>query len=368
MPIAKIEKEMKEMKEIKAQMQSEIDKLKAAHEASEAETQRLQAMLDERQQKDAAAELQTPQPSNCSEISAQPICRVELVQETECTLLEDDVKIFDNIYEVNRWGGGDPLIKLHGNSLSGAGSSLRATVPTITYLDAVAEQFNITSIADIPCGDVNWQMGSKALNEADAYFGGDIASYVTVRNRRRFDAHMNKVFAQWDLAECRIPRWRKSCDNTEARPFDLVQLRDVLQHMAMNTHKKVLQNIVHADAAPRFLAITSYPTELLRLNQNYPNYRPVDDSSNKTKQLSPEEKACEGSNDYCGKGDRRGKELMNRFDFLCPPYNFPPPIFNRSSHPWAKREDVDWEEDIWMMWAVNDDLRRAVDALNVEHC
>ncbi len=87
------------------------------------------------------------------------------------------------------WGGED--------SRSGPGSSLELGVPWAKQLRSIIAEFNvsathpvkqvfgmstsanvclqISSVADIPCGDANWVFAAKNLNTIGAYFGGDMA-------------------------------------------------------------------------------------------------------------------------------------------------------------------------------------------------
>ena len=47
----------------------------------------------------------------------------------------------------------------------------------------------LQTIADIPSGDMGWQMAVRHLNTAKLYFGGDIAKSVAEDNARRYKSH-----------------------------------------------------------------------------------------------------------------------------------------------------------------------------------
>ena len=47
----------------------------------------------------------------------------------------------------------------------------------------------LQTIADIPSGDMGWQMAVRHLNTAKLYFGGEIAKSVAEDNARRYKSH-----------------------------------------------------------------------------------------------------------------------------------------------------------------------------------
>ena len=46
----------------------------------------------------------------------------------------------------------------------------------------VIHEYDINLVLDIPCGDANWQFGSKKLNTI-TYIGGDITKSVVEQNK-----------------------------------------------------------------------------------------------------------------------------------------------------------------------------------------
>eukprot|EP00035_Acanthoeca_spectabilis_P009476 m.167630 g.167630 ORF g.167630 m.167630 type:complete len:316 (+) comp14736_c0_seq2:79-1026(+) len=131
-------------------------------------------------------------------------------------------------------------------SLSGAGSHLGSnTVNSINFLAAFIREVNATSIVDIPCGDVNWQFDSWEMDSIPVYVGLDVAADVIRMDQQRFAHHRNKGFAAWDFAECPLPKYVATIDGVEVRPtpFQVVHVRDVIQHLPLNDGLKAVRNV-----------------------------------------------------------------------------------------------------------------------------
>ena len=119
-----------------------------------------------------------------------------------------------------------------------------------------SRQYNIRTVADLPCGDVAWQFSVPSINKAKAYFGGDISASVAKRNGEQYTSHLNKMFRHWDLIECGVPQ---VCLGSSCTPFDMVITRDALQHMTVFDGLKAVKNIVSSGA--KYFAVSSYPPE-----------------------------------------------------------------------------------------------------------
>jgi len=121
---------------------------------------------------------------------------------------------------------------------------------------------------------------------------------VAKENAQRFHSHFNKVFAYWDLVECPIPTWHTSCDPTP-RPFDVVIIRDAIQHLTVPHGMKALKSVVEQSGA-KYVGMTSFTS-----------------------------KNC--GRDQCREGGTKdGGFYWN--NMACPPFNFPEPIFSFKSH------------------------------------
>lgn len=177
---------------------------------------------------------------------------------------------FDKIYESGTWNYGQTLRKPDDfysdaawppkeslkSSSSGGGSNLG--YPTETSLKIIKEtiaKYNASSMIDIPCGDVNWVFDSFVTDSLPFYLGLDIVGAVIKINERRFAHHRNKQFNFWDATACTLPMFQ---DGTrDVQEFDLVHVRDVIQHMTLDQGVKFFCNVFNSGA--RVLITTTYP-------------------------------------------------------------------------------------------------------------
>jgi hypothetical protein len=127
-------------------------------------------------------------------------------------------EVFTYIYKTKFWQAGD--------SVSGPGSELRVTQRMQRELSALIKRFGISSIADAPCGDLNWMrfvdMGTCT------YVGYDIVQELVERNRSLFGA--TKEFRHFNLIDNVIEK------------ADLIVCRDMLAHLTHGQIVKVLRN------------------------------------------------------------------------------------------------------------------------------
>jgi len=158
-----------------------------------------------------------------------------------------------------------------GVSLSGPGSNLGSwTMTSIAFLAEVIREHAITSVADIPCGDANWQFESWEMDSIPIYVGLDIADKVIGFNQRRFAHHRNKRFMTWDFSQCPIPSYSEAASPPSRdgaastvlgwaapKPFDLVHVRDVIQHMKWSQATAALKHVFTSGC--RFAMITTFP-------------------------------------------------------------------------------------------------------------
>jgi len=176
---------------------------------------------------------------------------------------------FDAIYASGRWG--TPLglpSEYYGNahwppqlsrkkSASGVGSALgKATEISLEFIVNVTRRFGATSLLDIPCGDVNWIFDSYETDTLPIYVGLDITKAVLELNTQRFVHHSNKKFMFWDATECPLPRFRNVTNGAE-QPFDIVHVRDVIQHLTLDQGVKYFCNVFKSGA--KVLITTTFP-------------------------------------------------------------------------------------------------------------
>jgi len=186
--------------------------------------------------------------------------------DSECQFNEST---FKDIYENKKiWGGpllqtvqpsyyytyGEPE-RLSRPSLSGGGSNIGlATTASLKFLQEVIVQHNITSVFDIPCGDVNWQFEAWEMDSLPVYVGADVVPNLIKLNKRRFRHHRNKHFVLWDFSVCNIPNY---VTQNEFLAFDLIHARDVFQHMPLDRLIAAVDNIRASEA--RYLICTTWP-------------------------------------------------------------------------------------------------------------
>jgi hypothetical protein len=140
-------------------------------------------------------------------------------------------------------------------SSSGSGSDLGiSTQNSLRVIKETIDKFNITSMIDIPCGDVNWIFESFVTDSLPLYLGLDVTNALIELNKHRFAHHKNKIFAFWDATACTLPQHKLSND---PRPFDLVHVRDVIQHMGLDLGVRFFCNVFKSGA--RVLIATTFP-------------------------------------------------------------------------------------------------------------
>jgi len=127
-------------------------------------------------------------------------------------------QIFTHIYKTNNW--------MSRETVSGPGSELRFTQRMRKELSALIKRFGITSIADAPCGDLNW-MKHVDIGKC-RYIGFDIVKELIEKNIRSFGS--TKEFRHVNLLENIIEK------------VDLIICRDMLAHLTHEQIFTVLKN------------------------------------------------------------------------------------------------------------------------------
>lgn len=124
-------------------------------------------------------------------------------------------------------------------SVSGYGSSLQATTVARQFLARVISQYQIKTVCDCPCGDLNW-MSTIDLSSVQ-YQGFDLLPELVQEAQGKFPAGTFRVF---DALTEILPQ------------ADLVVCRDFLFHLNATDIARVLRNL--AQARPRYLLTTSF--------------------------------------------------------------------------------------------------------------
>jgi len=141
-------------------------------------------------------------------------------------------EVFSNIYKNNEWGDSD--------SVSGPGSNLEETSALIKNLPILLQEFQITSILDIPCGDYHW-MNTLKLDDIE-YIGADIVEEIVKKNGKY--ERDNVRFQQLDLIRDKLPA------------VELIFVRDCFVHLCFDDLFKALTNICKSNA--RYLLTTTF--------------------------------------------------------------------------------------------------------------
>lgn len=127
-------------------------------------------------------------------------------------------RIFTNIYDNDLWGHG-----------SGPGSLPENVGSYVEILNWLIEEFKATSVLDVGCG--NWMFSSMVNYHTVDYLGVDIVSSVIEENVKKYKKD-NISFECRDFTEYVLPK-----------KFDLVVIKDVLQHLSYHNCNKILSNI-----------------------------------------------------------------------------------------------------------------------------
>lgn len=140
-------------------------------------------------------------------------------------------------------------------SMSGSGSNIGpATTASLKFLQEAIVRHNITSVLDIPCGDVNWQFEAWEMDSLPVYVGADVVPNLIKLNKQRFRHHKNKHFVLWDFSVCQIPKYVTGAGLVA---FDLIHARDVFQHMPLDRVLAAVNNIRASGA--RYMICTTWP-------------------------------------------------------------------------------------------------------------
>lgn len=126
--------------------------------------------------------------------------------------------IFTNIYNKDVWGHG-----------SGPGSLPENAALYVSVLNWLIKEYNVTSVLDVGCG--NW-MFSEMINYQNVdYLGIDIVPNVIEQNIKKFQRSNLK----FELQDC--------TSYTSEKVFDMVIIKDVLQHLSYENCHKILHNV-----------------------------------------------------------------------------------------------------------------------------
>lgn len=125
------------------------------------------------------------------------------------------------------------------DSKSGPGSDASQTREIVASLPELLKKYNIKSVLDVPCGDLNWISNLFPLIEQ--YTGADIVSDLIISNRLKFP---DKDFIKLDVRKNSLQK------------YDLILCRDLLVHLSNSDAKKVLSRF--KSSGSKYLLVTSF--------------------------------------------------------------------------------------------------------------
>jgi len=131
---------------------------------------------------------------------------------------------FNWIYKNNHWKNDE--------SLSGPGSTLKATENLRKKLPKILSTYKIGSVLDAPCGDFNWMKFLLPTINVN-YIGGDIVNEMVDSLNSKYTSE-NVKFIKLDIRNDRLPY------------VDLLISRDFLFHLPYSDIYNVLENFINS--------------------------------------------------------------------------------------------------------------------------
>jgi len=151
---------------------------------------------------------------------------------------------FEDIYKYKRWSA-------EGRG-SGLGSSVNYTSSTRETLFTVIKRFNLTSLLDLSCGGMLWMpiflRNISTIIPNFKFKGLDITESNIASHRKEFANMPNWSFEFSDFTSYPLPT-----------NWDLVLVRDTIQHLPFPTIIQAVQNIANT-LGLKYLLITSVPS------------------------------------------------------------------------------------------------------------
>lgn len=157
---------------------------------------------------------------------------------------------FSNIFTKDLWQSN----RKYKESKSGAGSFLKNTKNVRNDLPDLLNKYDIKSMLDIPCGDMNW---ISKLNLNVDYVGADIVPELIAENQRNYP---DKNFKVLDVVNDPLPE------------MDLILCRDCFVHLPLEYIKLAIDNI--RKAGIKYMLVTSFPVEV-NINISIGKWRPL---------------------------------------------------------------------------------------------
>ncbi|MFD1064144.1 class I SAM-dependent methyltransferase [Winogradskyella litorisediminis] len=141
---------------------------------------------------------------------------------------------FNAIADENFWSSEE--------SVSGPGSELQHTQTLIAELNSLFEEYKISTVLDLPCGDFNW-MRKVDLSNIN-YLGADIVEDIIEENKLKYQSEYIE-FEMMDIITSNLGK------------HDLVLVRDCLVHFSYVNIVKTIKNLKRSGS--KYLLTTTFP-------------------------------------------------------------------------------------------------------------
>jgi len=167
--------------------------------------------------------------------------------------------VFHRIFAARDWPADDPSYL--GLKASGPGSMLRNAQNMIAVLHSVISHVgsylgqSTVSIFDAACGDMQWMQYALAARSDVRYTGADIVPDIIAHHRKKLRRLRNAEFVEHDVVSQHLNH-----------SYDIVILRDVLQHLWMADAMLALRRI--SESGNKFLLVTTFPDTVVNVDVN----------------------------------------------------------------------------------------------------
>lgn len=147
---------------------------------------------------------------------------------------------FTKIFLNNKWDNEE--------SISGGGSTLDATVNVRKSLLNIINKYDIKSILDAPCGDLNWM--HLIFDNVDSYIGCDIVEDLININKKKFEHKTNVIFKSLDIV------------NEPLDKVDLIFSRDCMQHLPTSYVVNFIRNVKRSNSKYLLIGTSNVPNNI----------------------------------------------------------------------------------------------------------
>jgi len=164
---------------------------------------------------------------------------------------------FHRVFASRDWPADDPSYV--GLKASGPGAMLRNSQNVIAVLHSVISHVgsyldkSMVSVLDAACGDMQWMPYVLDARSDVLYTGADIVPDIIAHHRKKFQRLRNAKFVEHDVVSQHLNH-----------SYDIILLRDVLQHLWMADAMMALKHI--SESGSKFLLATTFPDMVVNVD------------------------------------------------------------------------------------------------------